>query len=228
MTRTTNARVAGVTFLLYIALGIASMVLFGRAKSGEGIAAKLASIAQHASDVHVAAVLALFTAFAALVLGVTLYAITRDQDPDLAMLALTCRVGEGLVGGISIQRSLGLLWLATATGANAPDTEAAHALGAFLLMGQGWSPIICATFFAVGSTLFSYLLLRGRMVPVLLAWLGVLASILLVVVLPLHLVGFFQRTVINFLYPMLVFEVVLALWLLIKGAKVQPLAAPAP
>ena len=104
MTRTTNARIAGFTFLLYIALGITAMVLFGRATNAEGIAAKLAGIAQHEAEVRVAAVLNLFSGFAALVLGVTLYAITRDEDRDLAMMGLTCRVAEGVVGGISIQR----------------------------------------------------------------------------------------------------------------------------
>lgn len=111
MTRKTNARVAGFTFLLYIALGVASMVFAGRAASGHGIAAKLATMAQHASDVHVAVIFTLLTSFCALVLGVTLYAMTRDQDPDLAMLALTCRVGEGVIGGLSINRSMGLAWL---------------------------------------------------------------------------------------------------------------------
>ncbi len=128
MTRATNARIAGFTFLFYIAAGIASMVLKGR---------------PHATDV-----LTLFTSLSALVLGVTLYAITREEDADLAMLALTCRVVEAMPGE-----------------------------GAF--------------FFAVGSTLFSWLLLRGRMIPVALAWLGVLASALLVVILPLQRGGLF-------------------------------------
>src|SRR5437016_11080499 len=98
MTRRTNARIAGFTFLLYIALGIPALILSGRAIHREGIAAQLASVAQHASDVHIAAVLNLFCAFCALVLGATLYAITRDIDPDLAMLGLTFRVGEGIIG----------------------------------------------------------------------------------------------------------------------------------
>jgi len=38
-------------------------------------------------------------------------------------------------------------------------------------------------YFAVGSTLFSWLLLRGRMIPVTLASLGVVASVMLVVLL---------------------------------------------
>jgi len=218
MTRTTNARVAGFTFLLYIALGIGAMVLLGSAGNAEGIAAQLAGYAQHASAVRAAAVLNLLTGFAALVLAVTLYAITRDQDPDVAMLALTCRVTEGVVGGLSIQRSLGLLWLATAAGASAADTEATRTLGEFLV-GQRWSMPIGATFFAVGSTLFSWLLLRGRMIPVALAWLGVLSSVLLAVGLPLQLAGVVPGSVIQFLWlPMAAFEIPLALWLLIKGA----------
>jgi hypothetical protein len=161
MTRTTNARIAGFAFLFYIAAGIASMVLARRA--------------------HATELLTLLTSFSALVLGVTLYAITREQDPDLAMLGLTCRVVEAMPG-------------------------------------EG------AIFFAVGSTIFSWLLLRGRMIPVALARLGVLASVLLVVILPLQRAGLFGGPMrwsssITWLMwlPMLVFEVALALWLLIKG-----------
>ena len=179
-------------------------------------AAKLASIAQHLSDVRITIVLGLLTCMSALVLAVTLYAITRDVDPDLALLALTCRVAEGVVGA-NFARTLGLLWLATAgTGADAPDASAAYNLGTFLLKAPGGSS--GAALFAVGSTLFCYLLLRGRIVPVALAWLGVLASVLLVVLLPAQLAGFLKGSVTWYMWmPMLVFEVVLALWLLIKG-----------
>ncbi|HEX4961666.1 MAG TPA: DUF4386 family protein [Thermoanaerobaculia bacterium] len=168
MTRRTNARLAGFTFLFYIAAGVSSMALAGRA---------------HATDI-----LSLLTSFSALVLGVTLYSITREQDADLALLALTCRVIEAIPG---------------------------H---------QG------AIFFAVGSVLFSWLLLRGRMIPAALAWLGVLASALLVVILPLQRAGLLGgptswSSSITWLIwlPALVYEVALALWLLIKGV-----AVPAP
>jgi hypothetical protein len=179
MTRTTNARVAGFTYLFYIAVAYPGLVLFDKATSGQGIAAKLARIAEHASDLRVVVILWLANAFSALVLGVTLYAITRDEDRDLAMLAMMCRVAEGVSGGISVETPVRLLWLATISGANAPDTATAHALGAFLLTPEGFG--IAAIFFAVGSTLFSWLFLRGRMIPVPLAWLGVVASVLAVV-----------------------------------------------
>jgi ABC-type xylose transport system permease subunit len=94
MTLTTNARIAGFTFLFYIVAGIASMVLFSQATGGQEIAAKLASIAHHVLQLRLTIVLGLLQAVSAIVLAVTLHAITRDQDSDLAMLALIFRVGE--------------------------------------------------------------------------------------------------------------------------------------
>ena len=226
MTRATNARIAGFTFLAYIAAGITSMVLFARATHGEGVAAQLVTMAQHATDVRLTILLNLLMNLSALVLAVTLYAITREQDRDLAMLALTCRVAEG-IAGMDVSGTLGLLWLATASEATALDAGAASAIGAFFLKtGETMGP--SATFFAVGSTLFTWLLLRGRMIPVALARLGVLASVLLVVCLPLVLAGLLGGPVTSFMWlPMLLFEVVLALWLIIKGVRPPAESQPA-
>jgi hypothetical protein len=216
MTRATNARLAGFTFLIYIAVGITSMVLTARATTGTGFAAQLGTLAQHALDVRLTILLTMVMCLSAIVLGVTLYALTRDQDRDLAMLGLTCRLAEGIVG-LDVSGTLGLLWLAT----DAPAPQAgASALGAYFLkmgqiMGAG------ATFFALGSTLFSWLLLRGRMIPVPLGGLGVLASVLLVVCCPLVLAGLLRGPVTTYMWmPMLLFEVVLALWLIIKGVNI--------
>ena len=216
MTRATNARIAGFTFLIYIAAGITSMMLTARATTGSGVAAQLATIAQHATDVRLTILLTLIMNLSALVLGVTLYAITREQDRDLALLGMTCRVAEG-IAGMDVSGTLGLLWLATATDAPALAGSGASALGAFFLkMGQTMGA--SDTFFAIGSTLFSWLLLRGRMIPVPLAWLGVVASVLLVVCCPLVLAGLLGGPVTTYMWlPMLLFEVVLALWLIIKG-----------
>lgn len=164
MTRQANARLAGVTFLLYIVAGISSLAL-GQAK--------------------VTAVLGIVTSLSALVLGVTLYAITRDEDRELALIALTCRIVEAI-----------------------PTDE-----------GK-----VNAIFFAVASTIFAWLLLKGRLIPISLAWLGVIASPLLLVLLLLQHGGAFgagatwssSLTWIIWL-PMLVFELWLAFWLIAKG-----------
>ena len=220
MTRTTNARIAGFTYLFYAAIGICIELLMHRARSVDGdSAAKLARIGEYATNVRLSILIVLLECFSALVLAVTLYGITRHQDHELAMLALVCRVVEGVLGTLNIPNYLGLLWLAKAGGGTGVlDIPTTNALRAFLLM-PGPSVLPGAIFFAVGSLIFSYLLLRGRMVPVSIAWLGVFALGLLVVVLPLQLAGFSTGPLPGYYQwlPALVFQVVLALWLLIKG-----------
>ncbi|MGZ9164026.1 MAG: DUF4386 family protein [Anaerolineales bacterium] len=164
----TYARVAGFTFLFYIVAGITSMALPNKSQISD--------------------LLNLLLNFSAIVLGVTLFMITREQGPGLALLALTCRV-----------------------------MEAVHSESAI--------------FFAVGSTLFCLLLLGGRMIPAVLAWLGVVSSVLLVAILPLQLAGLFGGSMswsasITWIVwlPMLVFEVAFSLWLIIKGVAVSKLS----
>ena len=226
MTRRGNARLAGAAYLLYIALACPAMVISTRITDVTGTAAKLARIAEHQTEMRVIVVLWMLCCFAALVLAVTLYALTRDQDPDLALLAMASRVGEGVLSGTYVLATLGLIWLAT-SGATASDPAPADALGGFLLRARGWNITISATFFAVGSTLFSWLLLRGRMIPSPLAWLGVLASVLLLPTYPLQLAGFVRGAWTDLIsIPMLLFEITLGIWLIIKGAA-PPAARPA-
>lgn len=215
MTRRTNATIAGFTYLFYIAVAFPSLLLMNRATAGEGMAARLATMAQHASDVRVAVLLSLLGCLSALVLAVTLYAITKDQDPDLAMLGLTCRVAEGVTGAVWVSATLVFLSITIGSSADAPDAVAVQTLGALVL---DRSAIIPAWLFAVGSTLFSWLLLRGRMIPGWLAWLGVTGSALLVVGLPLQFTQVLIGVVTQLIWiPVAVFELVVAVWLMVKG-----------
>lgn len=219
MTRSTNARVAGAAYLLYIGVAFPAMLIDERATRGEGLEAQLASMAQHTGDLRLSALLSLLGCMMAVVLAVTLYAVTRTEDEDVARLGLACRLAEGVLGAAGVQASARLLWLATAAGGTASDVAAAHTLGGFLLhSGEGWGVMIGGWFFAVGSTAFCWLLLRGRMIPVALAWLGVAASILAVLVLPLQFLGVVSGTVAQLIWiPMAAFEIPGGIWLLLKG-----------
>jgi hypothetical protein len=217
------ARVAGFAVLLYMAVGFASVALHSEATNGEGTDAILRSVAQHRSSLQMTVVLELLECFSALVLAVTLYAITRDESRDLAMMGLACRVGEGVLGATGIRTTLGLLGLTKGGGVtSAAAARTTDALGAVLLMpGQGG--MVGAPFFAVGSMAFAYLLLRGRVVPVPLARLGVAASAVLVVGLPLQLAGYLEGPITLYLWlPMVAYQIPLGLWLLVKG--VVPMA----
>ena len=221
MTRSTNARLAGFGYLSYIVVGILNEVLMYRATGIEGTAAKLARIAEYSTDVRLAMILKLAECFSAFVLAVALYGITRDEDNELAMLGLLCRIAEGVLIASLIPNSQGLLWLASVrAGVDVPDVPTTNALGAFVLAPGA---AVGAVFFAVGSAIFSYLLLRGRMIPAWLAWWGVLSSAVLVISVPFQIAGFLTGPLAGYQavsaigLPALVFAPVFALWLLIKG-----------
>src|SRR5207247_8468658 len=82
MTRATNARIAGFTYLFYAAIGICSELLMHQARGVDGDAANLARIGQHATNVRLTILITLLECLSAFVLAVTLYGITRDEDQD--------------------------------------------------------------------------------------------------------------------------------------------------
>jgi hypothetical protein len=169
MTPMTNARIAGLTYLLYIGLDFPTLFM---------------------SNKNAAAVLTMFGAVNALVLAVALYGVTREVMPDLALLAMVCRVGEGILGA----------------------SQAGPVRGGF--------------FFAVGSTIFCYLLLRGRLIPTGLAWLGLGASVLLVVLLPATLGGVLHRPFSDLIWaPMAAFEIPAGFWLIMRGVRMPTATA---
>lgn len=207
-------------FLFYIASGIVGMILFDQASKGDGTAARLASIATHAPQMGLSFAFALIGILNPLILGLALYALTRDEDPDIALLAFACRVVEGAINAVPVLAILALLFVATTT---VPDAMASNAIGPLLLTLQGWSITVGATIFAVGSTLYSYLFLRARTIPVWLAWLGVLGSLQLIITVPLAGLRVLTGAATGLMWlPMLIFEVTLGVWLLVKGAKLQP------
>ena len=161
MTLRANSRLAGVAYLLYFVAGVATMAVRSRP--------------------HAVALLDVTTSFCALILGVTLYAITRDQDRDLAMLAMLCRVIEAIPGPGEL-------------------------------------------YFTVGSTLFAWLLLRGRLIPAALAWLGLVSSAALVVWVLARTAGLFDlgwsSPITWFVWlPTLIFELTFAVWLIARGVS---------
>ena len=192
MTHTTNARTAGVTFLVYFAAVMLPVAGVG--------------------DAHTRVLFGLVTQFSALVLGVTLYGMTREQDVDLAMLGLTCRVAEGIIGASLMPLSLAMTFGATSP----PFADVVTAIAP-------WNTALSALFFAVGSTAFCWLLLRGRLIPTALAWLGVVASALMVFSIPFQLAGLTTHNLMAITsLPIVLFELPLGVWLMTTGGTPRP------
>lgn len=210
------ARLAGAMFLLVIAAVLASSVLQSGGGGADDIDQTFRTIADNTVTFRASIVLLMLASVATLVLAAMLYALTKQQDENLAILALACRAVEAALYAIGIISVLILLSLSQA------PTAGKRELGTVVADVASWSTNVGATFFAAGSTLFAYLLLRARSIPVPLATLGVVASLILAVGVPLETAA--GRTTgdgasIIMWLPMFAFEIATGVWLLIKGAR---------
>lgn len=222
-----NARLAGITFLLYYATALGDTFLFRHVSGGGNIAARLANIAQHVAEVRLTIVFALLTILYALILAVMLYALTRNVDRELALLALSCRFIEGVLNAVPAIVRLALLSLAMAMPSSTNgDASAIQTQAAVLLKIGSGSATVSGTIFAAGSTLFAYLFLKGRSIPAPLAWIGVIGSLLVIPVFPLSGMRMVSGSVVWLAsIPLIIFELVFAFWLIFKGVKMQAIGA---
>ena len=165
-----------------------------------------------------------------------------DTVENVRKVSITRRPGVRIGAAAVIVIAIGIgIWYWVTAGRESTDdaqidahvTQVSARVGGTIVKvasGSAWSLNSAGLIFAVGSLAFSWLFLRGRMIPLALASLGVIASALLVVFLPLQIAGIFagaadwsSRITWIVWMPMLAFEVPLALWLMIRG--VRPVSA---
>lgn len=183
---------------------------------------RLSGLSQMIFQVRVTVLLDLLQVVCALVLAVTLYRLTKVVDPTLALLAMMFRVGEGLIGSSSIVGKLEIMRLAMNS---SMDAAGIQLFGNYIFNRP--DELFSEFCFVVGGLIFAYLFLRGRLIPTLLAWIGVIAIGIQTVCVPLHTAGFIGRSTVDMLWLLiLAYEIPLGFWLIIKGVKhvnAQPL-----
>ncbi|HVS16514.1 MAG TPA: DUF4386 domain-containing protein [Thermoanaerobaculia bacterium] len=218
MTRAGVARVAGVTFLLYIAVKVSSSILFEGSLGSGGAGSRLASVAVHASNLRVATVLALASCVCALVLGVSLYFYTRSSHAELSIFVLICRTAEAVLNGVYALGIIALVFIATASTQASQETDATLVMA--IARSTRHATLVMAFFLALGTGAFAWVLLRARLAPRYLAALGLLGSVPPIIGMPLQIVGALRGFPTQVLWILLfLFEIALGIWLLTSGGR---------
>ena len=212
-------RVAGISFLFLIATVMASGLLWGGVGTTQGISETLASISANSASLRISIVLTAVAGITTLVLAAMLHATVRHQDRSLAILALCCRAVEGGLYSVGMFVTLALLSLSHGS---ATDTPSAQTLAGLLIDVRWMGTNVGAIFFAAGSTLFTYLLLRARSIPVPLSAVGVVGSLLVLIGVPVQTalsIHTFAGPSALIWAPIGIFEITAGVWLIAKGAK---------
>jgi hypothetical protein len=224
---TVYARLAGLTYVLIILIGIFSVSYIDSNLIVPGDdAATVSNILVNELQFRLCVLSEIFMYVLVILLSLALYVILRRVDKNLALLALLWRFGEAIVG-VGIAVLSGIIPLLLLNREYALDAEQMQSLiGLFLAVRSGGLDIVLI-FVGVGGTLFCYLLFKSKLIPRILSAWGMLTylSMLILACVSILVPGIPESTKMILYTPGGLFEIVIGLWLLVKGINVEMLNA---
>ncbi len=223
------ARVAGLANLLAMAtVVVAQYVLFGPLVVRGDPAATARNILAHERVFRLSIAFDLFYVVGILVLIAALYVILKPVAPGLALLAAISRLVYALTW-VALAMSLfaGVRLLGDSSSRSVFGAGVVPAV-ARLYFGRGFEAYyVGLPFYALASTLCSWLFLRSGYIPKALAVFGLISSAWCVACAFLYIVSpDFGRAVNPYWFdsPMALFEMAASVWLLLRGLR--PSGAP--
>ena len=170
----------------------------------------------------------LLTVAGVIVLLWGLHVILKPINRNVAMLAAFFRLMENAIAaGTIVFAFVALRLLARTPYLQAFDPPQLAVLSRVIMGGHGTGLSVAFIFLGLGSTIFSYLWLKSGYIPRAIAWLGILASLLMTVfgLTAMVLPALGTAVGLTYMTPMFFYEVGLGIWLLVKGLKGPPLVA---
>ena len=161
-------------------------------------------------------------------LALAFYALLRPVNRSLSLLAAFFRLAQAANLGINVLNLFFGLQLLKGTGnATAFNADQLHDLALFFFAAHGVGYTISLIFFGFSILVLGYLIFKSGYIP------KVLGILLVIAALGYLVDGFANVLLINYadyadllgtvvFGPALIAELSVALWLLIKGVKVQP------
>ena len=216
------AKVAGFLFLAIIAIAIfGEFYLLSDMIVYDDMAATAENIRTNQLTFRLAVASELLSFAAVVVLAISLYWVLKPANKPLAQLALFWRLGEASIMSVTLMtRFIVALLVSDASYLSGFEPALLHGLLGLFLDAYDTGYGIGVVFFSLGSLIFCYLFFKSKTVPKLLSAWGIFASILV-------LLGSFSNLAlpndaaitVPYGIPIFLFEVILGLWLLLKGVS---------
>ena len=217
------ALIVGVLFIIATVAGVLSLS-FSAIRSAPDY---LVSISANETQVIMEVLLMLIMGFAVAGIGIWMFPIFKKHNEALALGYAGFRIIEGVLFIVSVVSLMSLLTLSQEfVKAGTPDASHFQTLG-ILLQGENyWAYHMGTISFGLAAPIFYYLLYKSKLIP---RWLSVWGLIGVPFWLAVSLLTMFgldpSSTISTFLYlPIAVNEMVLAVWLIVKGFNPSALA----
>ena len=215
-THNKTARIVGILFLTAIVTSLLGGIWLESILTAPDY---LSSISGNKTQVVTGVLLELINGLAVIGIAVGMYPIFRKQYEALALGYVALRIIEAVIVIAAVISPLSLIALSQEyINAGAPDTSYFQTLGtSFLAVRAIWVSTMLAIFFGLGALLFYYLLYQSKLVPRFISVWGFIAVALVLTWNLLETFGIRINAGIILALPMILNEIFLGIWLIIKG-----------
>jgi hypothetical protein len=228
----TNRQTAIVVGALFIAATVLSLIgstlignVIGSPLTGAGAGAPnyLANASAQANQMILGALLELASAISVVLIPAVLFSILKQHNEGIALGYFGFRVIEAvtlILGAIGALLLVSLGQAYVKTGASA--TSSYQPLGAALLAVRTWAFPLDPLVFGPGALLLYALLYRANLIP---RWLSAWGFVGAAMVFVMAVVAMFGTLLVYLAIPIGVQEMVMAIWLIVRGVNPSALAS---
>ena len=220
-----NAIIAGILFLAAIVVPLLSIPFTRYIDTPD----YLVNTAANANQVVTGAIIELIYAAACASIAIWLYPVLRKQNESLALGSVSFRIIEGIFYMVSVTCLLSLVTLSQQfIEAGTSDASSFQALGNLLLVARDWAGVLGSTAFVVGALMYYYIFYKSKLIPRWLSVWGLIGVPFWIAEILLNIFGLiepFSTNAILLDLPIAINEVVLAVWLIVKGFNPSAIAS---
>jgi hypothetical protein len=220
----------GVLYILATVAGIVSLGFTDPVLTADDY---LTEVSANETEVFVGALLELVMAVSVAGIAIAVYPVLKRYTASIAIGYFAARIVEALIFIMGVVSLLSLVTLSREfMNAAAPDTAYFHTLGELFLAARDWGGhvVLDVAVFPLGALLFYFVLYQSKLVPRWVSGWGLIGA-------PLYWVAGFlvlfdvieplSTSMIVLQAPLGLQEMVLALWLIVKGFDSSAIAAQA-
>jgi hypothetical protein len=181
----------------------------------------LIKISANENQVIIGGLLVLLSAFASAGIAIGLYPVLKKHHEALALGSVGLRVMEGMLYIVGVVGLLSILTLSQEyVKAGASNASLFQASGTSLLAVRDWAGKLSIIAFTLGALMYYYVFYQSKLVPRFISGWGFLGAALSLAAALLTISGQiipFSTVFILLQLPIAVQEMVLAVWLIVKG-----------
>ncbi|MBM7568490.1 DUF4386 domain-containing protein [Paenibacillus sacheonensis] len=220
-----SARIVGVLFILAAVTSIIGLALYQPALSSD----YLTNGSKHANQTILGAVMELILVVSAIGTATTMFPILRKHNETIALWHVCFRFLEAIIITVGVISMLSLVTLSREfIAAGAVNAASFQASGTSLKAVHDWTFLLGPNFMlGINTAMYSYIFYKSKLIPRFIPILGLVGSALIFLCAVLVMFGVIDQVSVwgaVFAIPVAANEMILAVWLLVKGFNESALA----